>query len=417
MSVAVRNAHAVSAPIEPVATLTPGLTLLFAFAVGVMIVNLTAAQPLTVPVARALGLSGSLSGLVAMLPQLGYAVGMLFLVPLADLWENRRLAVGTLATCSAMLILAGAAPNAPVFLLAVCVAGTTSCAIQVLVPLAASMAHPDRRGAAVGSVMSGVMLGILLSRPLANVVAGHFGWRAFYVLMGVLDAAVAVVLWINLPRRRPDFGHNYGALIRSLWTLWKEERVLRRYAVSAAFGMGAFSVFWTGVAVLLAKPPFELGANGAAMFALAGVAGTVVAPLAGRAGDKGQAIMGMRVAHVVMLGGVLLAGIAGAGWFGFDLGAHRLLALALLVTSAIVIDAGAVGDQTLGRRAINMLAPEARSRLNGLFVGIFFVGGGAGAAGAGIAWALAGWTGVCVLCLGFVAFTFVGDLIASQWQR
>lgn len=406
--------QATHTPVEPVGTLTRGLTVLFAFAVSIMIVNLTAAQALADPVARSLGLPASLAGLVATLPQLGYALGMLFLVPLADLLENRRLAVATLAICSAMLVLGAVAPNAPVFLLAACVAGATSCAIQVLVPLAASMAHPDRRGSAVGNVMSGVMLGILFSRPLASVIAGHFGWRWFYALLGGLDLALAVVLWRNLPDRRPDFGHNYGALIGSLWSLWKRERVLRRYALSAAFVMAAFAAFWTGVAMLLVQAPFSLGADGMAAFALAGVAGTIVAPLAGKAGDKGHSVVGMRVAHTVLLAGVVFAGIAGAGWFGLDLSVHRHLALGLLVIAAIVIDAGAIGDQTIGRRAINMLAPEARSRLNGLFVGVFFIGGGAGAASAGLAWAIGGWTGVCVACLVFVELAFAGDALARN---
>jgi predicted MFS family arabinose efflux permease len=417
----VQAVTATAAPIDPVGTLTRGLTVLFAFAVSIMIVNLTAAQPLAEPVARSLGLPASMAGLVATLPQLGYALGMVFLVPLADLLENRRLAVGTLGICAAMLTLGAVAPNAPVFLLAACVAGTTSCAIQVLVPLAASMAHPDRRGSAVGNVMSGVMLGILFSRPLASLVAGHFGWRWFYGLLGGLDLALAAVLWRNLPDRRPHFAHTYGALIGSLWSLWKRERVLRRYAVSAAFVMAVFAAFWTGVAMRLVQAPFFLGADGAAAFALAGVAGTVVAPLAGKVGDRGHSVIGMRVAHLVLFAGVVLAGIAGAGWFGLNLNTHGHLALGLLVAAAIVIDAGAVGDQTIGRHAINMLAPEARSRLNGLFVGVFFIGGGTGfigggtgAATAGIAWARAGWTGVCMVCLVFVALAFAGDVFARR---
>ncbi|HEY4146510.1 MFS transporter [Pinirhizobacter sp.] len=404
--------QAAAAPVEPVGSLTRGLTVLFAFAVSIMIVNLTAAQPLAEPVARSLGLPASMTGLVATLPQLGYTLGMLFLVPLADLLENRRLAVATLAICAVMLVLGAVAPNAPVFLLAVCVAGATSCAIQVLVPLAASMAHPERRGSAVGNVMSGVMLGILFSRPLASVIAGHFGWRWFYALLGGLDVGLALVLWRNLPDRRPDFGHSYGALIGSLWSLWKGERVLRRYAISAAFVMAAFAAFWTGVAMLLVQAPFSLGADAMAAFALAGVAGTIVAPIAGKVGDKGHSVVGMRVAHIVLLAGVVLAGIAGAGWFGLDFTTHRYLALGLLVTAAIVIDAGAIGDQTIGRRAINMLIPEARSRLNGLFVGVFFIGGGIGAACAGIMWASHGWTGVCVACLVFVALAFACDAFA-----
>ncbi len=399
---------------EAATTLTRPLTVLFAFAVCVIIVNLTAAQPLTGPVAHALHLPASLAGLVAMLPQLGYALGMIFLVPLADLLENRRLTVITLCCCAAMLALAAVAVTAPLFLLAVCLAGATSCAIQILVPLAAAMAHPDQRGSAVGNVMSGVMLGVLISRPLASVVAGTLGWRAFYGMLGVFDALLAWGLWRWLPTRHPAGGESYRALIGSLWTLWKRERSLRRYSISTAITMAGFSAFWTGIVLCLYRAPFSLDSNGVALFALAGVAGTIVAPLAGKAGDRGYSAVGMPLAHVVLLTGVVLAGIAGAGWFGLDISAHAHLALALLVVAAITIDAGAIGDQTLGRRAINMLDPAARSRLNGVFVGVFFVGGAVGALGAGWAWTIAGWTGICLLCLAFCLLTFIGDWMARQ---
>lgn len=397
--------------------LTTPLTLLFAFAVGVIIVNLTAAQPLAGPVARAMQLPPSLTGLVAMLPQLGYAVGMLFLVPLADLFENRRLITITLLGCALALGAAAVAQQAWWLLLAVCLAGATSCAIQILVPLAAAMTRPEHRGRAVGNVMSGVMLGILLSRPFASLVEGAWGWRACYGLLGAFDALLAVALWFALPRRQPSVHTSYRGLIASLWTLWRDEPVLRRYAVSAAIVMSAFSAFWTGVALLLVQAPFSLDSRSLAWFALAGVAGTVVAPLAGRAGDRGYSVVGMPLAHAVATLGFGVAGLAGAGWFGLDIAQHSRVALGLLVLAAIVIDAGAVGDQTLGRRAINMLDPAARSRLNGLFVGVFFIGGGAGAVAAGSAWAAAGWTGVCAVGLALCALAFAVDALTRRRMR
>lgn len=414
MQYATRPKLAVEPAVEQLETLTGPLTFLFALAVGVIIVNLSAAQPLTGPVARAFHLPSSWTGLVAMLPQLGYAVGMLFLVPLADLFENRRLTVTTLTCCALMLGLAAIAPTAPWFLFAVCIAGATSCAIQILVPLAAAMAHPDRRGTAVGNVMSGVMIGILLSRPLASMVAGSFGWRSFYGLLAVMNTVLAFALYRWLPQRHPERVSSYRALMASLVTLWKREPVLRRYALSAAIGMSAFTAFWTAVGLRLVQQPFGLSTHGVALFAFAGVAGTVVAPIAGRMGDRGYSVVGMPVAHATMVLGVLIAAMAGAGWFGFPLEKHSLLALGGLVIAAIVIDAGAVGDQTLGRRAVNMLDPAARSRLNGLFVGVFFVGGGAGALTAGAAWAAAGWSGVCVLCLALCALAFVLDIASRR---
>lgn len=318
----------------------------------------------------------------------------------------------TLACCAVMLALAAAASSAPWFLLAVCLAGATSCAIQILVPLAAAMAQPERRGSVVGNVMSGVMLGVLLSRPLAGFFAGTFGWRAFYGLLAVLDGALALLLWRCLPRRRPAANEPYRALIASLWTLWRREHELRRYAGSAAIMLAAFSAFWTGIGLRLVQLPFALDSRGIALFALAGVTGAIVAPLAGKAGDRGHGIIGMPVTHMLVLAGSVLAGCAGAGWCGVDIDAHPHLALGLLVVAAILLDAGAIGDQTLGRRAVNMLDPDKRSRLNGLFVGVFFVGGSVGAVAAGLAWAFAGWTGVCLLCLACCVLAFSGDLLA-----
>ncbi|RAO75341.1 MFS transporter [Dyella jiangningensis] len=406
--------HVDVVPREVSVELTTPLTLLFAFAVGVIIINLTAAQPLAGPVARAMRLPPAWTGLVAMLPQLGYTVGMWFLVPLADLFENRRLTVLTLAACAVALALAAVASQAWWLLLALCIAGATSCAIQILVPLAAAMAHPERRGSAVGNVMSGVMLGILLSRPLASLIEGTWGWRACYGLLGAADALLAAMLWFALPRRRPPGHAPYWALMASMWGLWRDEPVLRRYAISSAIMMAAFSAFWTAVALRLVQAPFALDSHGIAWFALAGVAGTIVAPLAGKAGDRGYSAVGMSIAHAVVVAGVLVAGMAGGGWLGFDMAAHPRVALGLLVLAAIVIDAGAIGDQTLGRRAVNMLDPAARSRLNGLFVGVFFIGGGAGAVAAGSAWAVAGWSGVCVLCVAFCVLAFAGDSLAKR---
>jgi predicted MFS family arabinose efflux permease len=171
--------------------------------------------------------------------------------------------------------------------------------------------------------------------------------------------------------------------------------------------MAAFSAFWTAVGLRLAQPPFGLDLHGIALFAFAGASGAIVTPLAGRAGDRGHGPAAQRVAHVTMLAALAILGIAGAGWFGFDAHAHRDVALALLAGGAALLDAGVIVDQTIGRREINLLNPAARGRLNGLFVGLFFVGGALGAALAGSAWAWGGWSAVCG-----VGFAFAGAAAA-----
>ncbi|RQR24119.1 MFS transporter [Burkholderia sp. Bp9143] len=387
--------------------LSTGMTLFFAATVGVIVMDLFAAQPLTGPISADLQLPHGLAGLVAMLPQLGYAAGLVLLVPLVDLLENRRLIVATLAVCAAALALPAFTRSGTVFLLATLAAGAASSVIQMLVPMAASMTPEAQRGRAVGNVMSGLMLGILLSRPLASLIAGTAGWRAFYALAALANAAIAAVLALRLPPRVPSATAGYRALLASMGRLLAGEPVLRRHALSAALAMGTFSAFWTAVGLRLAQPPFGLDLHGIALFAFAGASGAIVTPLAGRAGDRGQGPAAQRIAHATMLAALTVLGIAGAGWFGFDAHAHRGVALALLAGGAALLDAGVIVDQTIGRREINLLNPAARGRLNGLFVGLFFVGGALGAALAGSAWAWGGWSAVCS-----VGFAFAGAAAA-----
>ncbi|RQT62751.1 MFS transporter [Burkholderia cepacia] len=403
-----------SAPAGTPPALSAGMTLFFAATVGVIVMDLFAAQPLTGPISADLHLPPGLAGLVAMLPQLGYAAGLVLLVPLVDLLENRRLIVATLAACAAALALPAFTRSGTVFLLATLVAGAASSVIQMLVPMAAAMAPEAQRGRAVGNVMSGLMLGILLSRPLASLIAGSAGWRGFYLLAALANAAIAVVLALRLPSRTPSITAGYRALLASMGRLLADEPVLRRHALSAALAMAAFSAFWTAVGLRLAQPPFGLDLHGIALFAFAGASGAIVTPLAGRAGDRGHGPTAQRIAHGAMLVALALLGIAGAGWFGFDAHAHRGLALALLAGGAALLDAGVIVDQTIGRRAINLLNPAARGRLNGLFVGLFFIGGALGAALAGSAWAWGGWSAVCGVGFAFAGAAAVFGLSAGR---
>jgi predicted MFS family arabinose efflux permease len=381
---AVPTALCPAAP-SPAAAMTAPLQLLFATAVGVVVLNLYASQPLI----GLIGLAPATASLVTTLTLLAYAAGLALLVPLVDLLANRRLIVATLAVDVAALAVAATATSTPVFLAASVLIGLASTAIQMLVPIAAALAAPADRGRVVGNVMSGLMVGILLSRPIASLMAGSFGWRSFYALTAGLIAVLALVLLRALPERRPAPGPRYAALIGSLWTLLRQEPVLRRRAADQMLLMAAFSAFWTTVALRLAAPPFGLGQDGIALFALAGAAGTVVAPLAGRIADRGWSRPATRASHGLVILGLLVAGLAGGVWTGWA------PSLGLLAAAAVLLDAGVVANQILGRHAINTLQPEARGRLNGLYTGLFFIGGSAGAAIAGLAWAWHGWGAIC----------------------
>jgi predicted MFS family arabinose efflux permease len=382
-------------------------TLLFAIATGAIIINLSAPQTLVGVIGPSLGLSEARAGLVAMAPLLGYAAGLFFLVPLADLVENRRLVLRMLICAAVMAAAAAFAPSAWLLLVLLVLLGAACSAIQVLVPVAAGMASPEHRGQVIGNIMSGVMIGILLSRPAASLVADAWGWRPFYGISAAAMALLAVVLAIRLPERRPAVTATYGALIASLGDLLNSEPILRVRALTAAFTMAAFSLFWTAVALRLAQPPFSLDQAGIALFALVGAGGAAATSIFGRLGDKGLTRSATIVADVILIGAMAVA-----AWGGGAQGGSSLVPLLALGAGAVMLDVGVTGDQTLGRRAINLLRPEARGRINGLFVGIFFLGGALGSALAGTAWEWGGWNAVCLAGAVFGGLALLTNLIA-----
>ena len=376
----------------PVATITGPQTLLFAASTGIIVTNLFAPQTLVGLIGPSLGAGAASVGLVAMATLLGYAAGLFFLVPMADLTENRALILGMLLTAALAAGVATLAPTIASLLIVLFILGAACSAIQILVPIAASMAPPGEAGRVIGDVMSGLMIGILLARPLASFIADAWGWRVFYGLSDAALILLACVLAFTLPQRRPEAKSSYGALIASLFGLLRDEPVLRRRALTAALVMAAFSLFWTAVALRLAEPPFGLGQRGIALFALVGAGGAVVTPLFGRAGDHGWTRTATIFCHLVLIGAMALTAWAGSFHTGAPWGP-----LVLMGVSAVLLDIGVTGDQTLGRRAVNLLRPEARGRLNGLFVGIFFIGGAIGSLLAGVAWTWGGWPAVCAI--------------------
>lgn len=401
------------AALKSATIMTPALTLFFAAAVAIIVLNLFASQPLIGLIGPALGMSTATASLVTTLTLFGYAAGLVFLVPLVDLIANRRLIILTLAVCVISLGLASIVPSASLFLVTAVAIGFASTAIQMLVPIAAALAAPAQRGRVVGNVMSGLMIGTLLSRPVASLVAESFGWRAFYALTAVLIAVLTVVLAKILPERQPPRGLRYGALIASLPMLLRQEPILRRRSAYQFLLMAAFSVFWTVVALRLSASPFDLGQRGIALFAMVAAGAVIISPIAGRLADRGWTrSMTCLLQGSVVLSMILTAVADGAGslWQPAD---APLLSLAILSVAAFLLSLGVTGDQILGRHAINMLNPDARGRINGLYTGLMFLGGSLGAFIAGPAWAYGGWP--LVYIVGF-CFSFLA-LVLSVCQR
>jgi len=374
-----------------------------AITTGTVVTNLFAPQILVGLISRSLGMTTLQAGLISTLTLLGYALGLLLLVPLVDLVENKRLILRTLACAIVAAIGTAMAPTAVILLAATFVLGASCTAIQMVVPLVASMVPPERRGQAIGDVMSGLMIGILLSRPAASLIADSWDWRGYYITSAVLMTVLAGALARYLPSLRPAARVSYGALLRSFPDLLREEPVLRVRSWTAALVMASFTAFWAAVALRLPDAPFRLDARGIALFALIGVAGAAATPLAGRWGDRGFARPLLIAAHLMIIGALALCAWAGVM-------ESRATALTLLGIGAVLLDFGITTDQTLGRRAVNLLRPEARGRINGLFVALFFIGGAVGAAAASAAWSFGGWSAVCAVAAGFGVLGLITDL-------
>ena len=365
---------------------------LLAAACGIIVANLYYAQPLIGPIAASTGISPGAAGLIVTLAQIGYGAGLLLIVPAADLLENRKLVIALMIITCVALIGAACAQTASQFFAAAFVIGVSSVGAQILVPYAAHMSRPETRGRAVGNVMSGLLMGILLARPLASLVADLFGWHTIFAMSALAIALLALVLLRYLPQRRPPAGMHYGNLLASMWQLIKTTPILRRRASYHALVFAAFSLFWTTSPLLLAGPVFQLSQKGIALFAFAGVIGVVAAPLAGRVADRGWSRLATGCAMVSV------AAAFGLMYFCVHDGGGSLT---LLLAAAILLDFGVSANLVLSQRAIYALGAEIRSRLNGLFMATFFAGGALGSALGGWIYAQGGWSATSLLGLLF----------------
>lgn len=374
---------------------------LMAFGTGGIVANIYYIQPLLASIAASFHISVAEVGSVAMLSQLGTALGMLLFVPLGDTRERRNLIVCLALAASVCLVLMATARNLWWLVLASFGIGLTAAAVHVIVPYAAHLAPPDRRGAAIGTVLSGLLFGVLLARTGSGLLAAWFGWQSIYWLAAAMALTVAGLFRSQLPRSEPVAGLSWFELIRSATELVRTQPVLRQAALLGAIFFSAFSAFWTTLIFFLQTPPYHYGSVVAGLFGLVGAAGAVGAPLVGKAADRYGPRGNISLALAITLASFVVM---------YFLGEH----LAGLIFGVILLDFGVQAGHVTNQTRIYSLLPEARSRLNMVYMICYFVAGAIGSYAGTVLWEHCGWGGVC----GFgAALIFLGGAVHALAGR
>lgn len=379
------------------------LVLALAIACGATVANIYYAQPLIGPISQSFGVDISAAGLVVTMVQVGYIIGLVFLVPLGDLVENRRLILIMQAGLIFSLIAAGLSTQPLIFAACSVLLGFAATSTQMMLPVAGHLAPERIRGKVVGTVLSGLLFGILLARPVATLIGGTFGWRAMYGVSAAIMCATLAMLIVALPKRDPKPGLSYAQLIGSVWHLIVTEPVLQRRAAYQFCVFCVFTMFWTAVPLLLQAPPFSLGPVALSAVMLSGVIGAFVAPYVGHLTDQGYSRALTGLAIVLIAAGFALTWIGGAS------------SIAAFVAAGIILDAGAQANFLIGQRAIFSLRPEIRSRLNAAYLAMSFLGGALGSALSGFAVANGGAVTVSLIGLGFSLVCAV--IFATEFRK
>lgn len=373
--------------IAPAKTIHPELTnttlWVMTIATGLVVANLYYNQPLLDDMARTFHVSNRKIGQVAMLTQIGYATGMLFIAPLADMLRRKRLIMICLALVVLSLLFTAIAPGINLLILSSFLVGVFSLIPQLLVPMTAHLARPEERGRKIGFVMSGLLLGILLSRTISGFIGAHFGWQnMFYIAAGIM-VIIWLLLFFLLPEVEPEYTGTYGSLMKSMLALIKREPALRVASLRGALCFACFMAFWTTLVFLL-KQNFNKGSDVAGLFGLVGAFGALAAGLMGRWSDKMDAYKLSTFTLLLIIVSFMVFFFSGNSIIG-------------LVIGVIILDMGVQATHISNQAIIYALEPGARNRINTIYMVTYFIGGGIGTFLASQAWSYNKWNGVCLI--------------------
>ncbi len=372
---------------------------LMAIICALAVANLYYNQPILAAIAQSFQVSAAEVGWIPTLTQLGYASGLLLFVPLGDRVEQRRLIVIMLLVTSMTLFAAALSPNLNTLILTSFAIGATTIVAQILIPFAIQLAPPSHQGKIIGNLMSALFVGILLARPIGGWIGEQFNWRGIYWMAGSVMVLLAIASTQLLPKYQPKSKLSYGELLRSLWELVESQPALREASLIQAMLFGAFSVFWSTLAFLLTRPPYSYGSQAVGLFGLVGIAGILVAPLLGQIADRGTA----KTLRLIV--GMAIFGAIAAYLIFWQWGAQ----LWGLILGSILLNLSSQGALIANQVKIYSLDPNARSRLNTVFMVATFLGASLGSVVGTYGWNLMQWTGVCIaglLLIGVSAIRF-----------
>jgi len=375
------NTDDIARPVQT--TISKKLILLMSLACGMAVANLYYNQPLLAEMGRTFHATAHQVSNIAMFTQIGYAVGMFLFVPLGDMKERRQLIVVLLIAVTISLIGVATAQNLVWINIASLAVGVTTIAPQIILPFAAQLSAPMERGKVIGIVMSGLFIGILLARTVSGLIGGSLGWRTMYWIAAAMMLALAIILRTFLPKSYPESRLSYPQLYHSIWQLIVTQPILREASLIGAMLFGSFSLFWTSLSFFLEGEPYHYGSEVAGLFGLVGVVGVMGAPVIGRLADRFNA-----KAMVGLLVGVSLVSYLFFGFFGTSLWG--------LFLGVILLDLGVQGAQVSNQARIYSLIPEARNRLNTVYMVSYFLGGSLGSTLGGFAWGWWKWQGICL---------------------